>query len=111
MLAQLANNQPDELYIFKFSQGPGTNPGTVKKNGTYFVDNGNSRLYRVRVDATGTATAQPELLAELPTNIATVQFGAGPGFDPRKVYVTGNPGTVYAIPVGIGCAPIPLPAR
>ena len=42
ILAQLANNKPDELYVFKFSQGPGTNPGTVKKNGTHFVDNGNS---------------------------------------------------------------------
>lgn len=42
ILAQLANNKPDELYIFKFSQTPGTNPGTVKKNGTHFVDNGNA---------------------------------------------------------------------
>jgi len=42
ILAQLANNKPDELYIFKFSQGPGTNPGTVKKNGTHFVDNDSS---------------------------------------------------------------------
>src|SRR4051812_37276029 len=42
ILAQLANNKPDELYIFKFSETPGTNPGTVKKNGTHFVDNGNS---------------------------------------------------------------------
>src|SRR5207302_1176867 len=39
ILAQLANNKPNELYVFKFSQGPGTNPGTVKKNGTHFVDN------------------------------------------------------------------------
>src|SRR4051794_25260033 len=39
ILAQLANNKPDELYIFKFSQTPGTNAGTVKKNGTHFVDN------------------------------------------------------------------------
>lgn len=42
ILAQLTNNKPDELYVFKFSQGPGTDPGTVKKNGTHFVDNGNS---------------------------------------------------------------------
>jgi hypothetical protein len=42
ILAQLANNKPDELYIFKFSETPGTNPGTVKKNGTHFVDNGNA---------------------------------------------------------------------
>jgi hypothetical protein len=37
ILAQLANNKPDELYVFKFSQGPGDI--TVKKNGTHFVDN------------------------------------------------------------------------
>lgn len=42
ILAQLANNQPNELYVFKFSQGPGTNPGTIKKNGTHFVDNDSS---------------------------------------------------------------------
>ena len=42
ILVQLANNQPDELYVFKFSQGPGTNPGTIKKNGTHFVDNDNA---------------------------------------------------------------------
>lgn len=42
ILAQLANNKPNELYVFKFSQGPGTNPGTIKKNGTHFVDNDSS---------------------------------------------------------------------
>jgi hypothetical protein len=42
ILAQLANNKPDELYVFKFSQGPGDGPTGVKKNGTHFVDNGNS---------------------------------------------------------------------
>jgi hypothetical protein len=75
----------------------------------YAVDNGNSRLYRVRVDEHGVATASPELLAELPTNIAAAVFGAGPGFDPQKIYMTGNPGAVYAIPLGIGTAPIPMP--
>lgn len=42
ILAQLANNKPDELYVFKFSQGPGDGPTGVKKNGTHFVDNNNS---------------------------------------------------------------------
>jgi hypothetical protein len=46
ILAQLANNKPNELYVFKFSQGPGTDPGTVKKNGTHFVDN-NSSPYNI----------------------------------------------------------------
>jgi hypothetical protein len=40
ILSTLANNQPDELYVFKFSQTPGST--SVKKNGTHFVDNGNS---------------------------------------------------------------------
>ena len=75
----------------------------------YVVDNGNSRLYRVRVDEHGAAASAPELLAELPTNIAAAVFGAGPGFDPKKIYMTGNPGTVYAIAVGVGSAPIPMP--
>jgi hypothetical protein len=75
----------------------------------YAVDNGNSRLYRVRVDEHGAATASPELLVELPTNIAAAVFGAGPGFDPQKIYMTGNPGAVYAISLGIGTAPIPMP--
>lgn len=42
ILARLANEQVDELYVFKFSQGPGTPAGTVKKNGTHYVDNGNA---------------------------------------------------------------------
>lgn len=75
----------------------------------YVVDNGASRLYRVRLDQTGTAIAAPEKLAELPTNIAAAVFGAGPGYDPRKIYMTGNPGVVYAIPVGVGSAPVPMP--
>jgi hypothetical protein len=52
ILAQLANNKPNELYVFKFSQGPGTNPGTVKKNGTHFVDNNNSP-YNIGGDTAG----------------------------------------------------------
>jgi hypothetical protein len=41
ILAQLTNNKPDELYVFKFSQTPGSS-GPVKLNGTHFVDNGNA---------------------------------------------------------------------
>lgn len=43
LLASLANNQPNELYIFKFSQTGWTRPGienAVKKNGCHYVDNG-----------------------------------------------------------------------
>ncbi len=42
ILANLSQEQPDELYVFKFSQGPGDTSSGVKKNGTHFVDNGNS---------------------------------------------------------------------
>lgn len=76
----------------------------------YAVDQGSSKLYRVRVDATGTATAAPELLASFPTNVANAQFGSGAGFDASKLYVTGNPGTVYTLDLGIGGAPTPQPA-
>lgn len=38
-LAQLANAQVDELYVFKFSQGPGDGASGVKKNGTHYSDN------------------------------------------------------------------------
>jgi sugar lactone lactonase YvrE len=77
----------------------------------YVVDNGVSRLFRVRLDQNGTAIAAPEMLAELPTNIAAANFGVGAGYDPQKLYMTGNPGVVYAIPIGVGGAPTPMPTR
>lgn len=75
----------------------------------YAVDQGGSKLYRVRVDANGNATQAPELLAQFPTNVANAQFGAGPGFDPKKLYVTGNPGTIYTVDLGVGGGPVPQP--
>jgi hypothetical protein len=39
ILANMANARADELYVFKFSQGPGDGPTGVKKNGTQYVDN------------------------------------------------------------------------
>jgi hypothetical protein len=75
----------------------------------YVVDQGSSRLFRIKVDATGTATAAPELLATFPTNVANAQFGAGPGFNPKVLYVTGNPGTVYGVAVGVPGAPVAAP--
>lgn len=43
ILANLAGSQPDELYVFKFSQTAnwdrGKTPDAVKKNGVHFVDN------------------------------------------------------------------------
>jgi sugar lactone lactonase YvrE len=75
----------------------------------YAVDQRNSQLYRVRIDANGDAAATPELLASFPTNVANAQFGAGPGFDPHKLYVTGNPGTVYVVDLGVAGGPVPQP--
>ncbi len=46
ILANLGNNRPDELYVFKFSQGPGDGASGVKKNGTHYSDN-NSAPYNV----------------------------------------------------------------
>jgi hypothetical protein len=46
ILAQLANNRPDELYAFKFSQTAWTGASGVKKNGTHYVDN-NSSPYNI----------------------------------------------------------------
>lgn len=43
LLASLANNQPNELYVFKFSQTAWDRkgiPNAVKKNGCHYVDNG-----------------------------------------------------------------------
>jgi sugar lactone lactonase YvrE len=75
----------------------------------YAVDQGRSRLFRVRTDDSGAATAAPELLASFPTNVANAQFGSGEGFDPKKLYVAGNPGTVYALDLGVAGAPVPTP--
>jgi sugar lactone lactonase YvrE len=75
----------------------------------YVVDNGASKVYRVRIDANGAAAGAPELLGSFPKNVAAVNFGSGPGFDPKKIYLTGNPGVVYAISVGVTGAPVPTP--
>ena len=51
----------------------------------------------------------PELLASFPENVANAQFGLGTGFDVNTLYAVGNPGNVYAVPLGIPGAPIPTP--
>ncbi|UQA58028.1 gluconolactonase [Polyangium aurulentum] len=73
----------------------------------YVVDQGGSRLFRVRLDASGAAKGPAELLAEFPENVANAQFGSGPGFEPTMLYAAGNPGVVYAVPVGVPGAPVP----
>lgn len=74
----------------------------------YAVDNANDRLYRSRLDASGKVLCT-ELLASFPTSVANAQFGKGPGFDPATLYVTGEPGKVYAVPVGVPGVAVPMP--
>jgi sugar lactone lactonase YvrE len=75
----------------------------------YAVDNGDAELYRVRLDAAGVAQGPAELLASFPTSVANAQFGSGQGFDPMTLYVTGNPGTIYAVAAGVAGALVPTP--
>lgn len=75
----------------------------------YVVDQAAGDVYRVKLDAAGAAVGQEELIAELPQNVANAQFGSGPGWDPKTLYAAGNPGAVYAIPVGVPGAPVPTP--
>jgi len=73
----------------------------------YAVDNGSNRLYRIRRDSTGAKVGSAQLLATFPAGVANAQFGRGPGFQPESLYVSGNAGTVYVVPVGVAGAPIP----
>jgi sugar lactone lactonase YvrE len=73
----------------------------------YVLDQGNSRLYRIKRDATGAKVGSAELLAQFPQNVANAQFGRGAGFAPTSLYVSGVPGTVYVVPAGVTSAPIP----
>jgi hypothetical protein len=52
---------------------------------------------------------KPEQLAHFTTPVANAAFGAGPGFDPKTLYVIGAPGSMYAVPVGIAGAAVPFP--
>jgi hypothetical protein len=64
-------------------------------------------MYRIKLDASGAAVGEPELLAGFAKNVANAQFGSGPGFDPMTLYAVGTPGSIYAVPVGVPGAPIP----
>lgn len=74
------------------------------------LDNGRSRLFRVRTDVQGNAVGDAELLATFPKNVAAANFGAGPGFDAKTLYVTGNPGVVYTLQLGVGGKNVVHPA-
>jgi hypothetical protein len=75
----------------------------------YAVDQANSRLYRMNLDAEAELVGQPELLAQFASNVANAQFGRGPGWDPESLYLSGNPGDLYRVVVGVEGAPIGLP--
>ena len=72
----------------------------------YVVDQGNSTLYRVWLDALGQATDAAAELANFPSNVANAQFGVGEGFDTNTLYLSGNPGDVYTLAVAVPGAPI-----
>lgn len=74
----------------------------------YAVDQGNDRVYRFWLDAQAVLVGAPELLAEFDDNVANAQFGWGPGWEPESLYLAGNPGEIYELPVGVPGAPIGL---
>lgn len=71
----------------------------------YAVDQGKNRVFRFNLDAGGVLVGQPQLLATFDENVANAQFG-GTGFDATKLYLTGTPGVVYSIDVGVAGAPV-----
>lgn len=91
--------------------GAGLDGMTLDQCGNlYVVDQRNSKLYRLRTQPTGAAAAAPELLASFPINVSNPQFGLGDGFDAQTVYVSGNPGTLFAVNVGVAGQPTFVPA-
>jgi len=75
----------------------------------YAVDQGNGRLFRGILDGEAELVGQPELLAEFDSGVANAQFGQGPGWDPESLYLSGNPGDLWRVAVGVEGAPIGLP--
>ncbi|WP_437752729.1 SMP-30/gluconolactonase/LRE family protein [Sorangium sp. So ce1389] len=75
----------------------------------YTIDSKDRELYRVQLDAGGAALGGPELLATFPTSVANAQFGSGPGFNAKTLYVGGAAGSIYAVALGIVGAPVPAP--
>lgn len=77
----------------------------------YAVDNDNPRVFRLMLDQNAEAIDDLTNIVDgtLGSNVANAQFGRGEGFDPNSLYVTGTPGTVYRLEVGVPGAEIPLP--
>ena len=76
----------------------------------YAVDNGTPRVFRLMLDENAEAIGElTDIVDGNMQNVANAQFGRGEGFDPNSIYVTGNPGVVYRLEVGVPGAEIPLP--
>ncbi len=76
----------------------------------YAVDNGTPRVFRLMLDENADAIGElTNIVDGNMQNVANAQFGRGEGFDPNSLYVTGNPGVVYRLEVGVPGAEIPLP--
>lgn len=126
----VVNDATHQLFYSEYSKGkihrvnldqPGSAPVLVAQiNGAsvdgivldqcgniYAMDNGSARLFRVKTNPDGTAASSPELIASFPSNVANAQFGLGPGFEPESIYVTGNPGSVYKVALGVKGALVP----
>jgi sugar lactone lactonase YvrE len=79
----------------------------------YAVDNANGRLYRLILTVGGDLSGEPELVATIPPitpgdpQVANAQFGSGEGWNATSLYVAGNEGVVWEVPVGVGGAPVP----
>lgn len=71
----------------------------------YVISYGGKKLFRVLLDAKGDAKDDPEDIATFPGEAGEV---ANPvfarGIAPTEIYVTGNPGNVYRIDVGVESA-------
>jgi|GEM_PF-1475706 len=77
----------------------------------YAVDNGGTaRVFRLMLDENADAVGDATNIVDgTMENVANAQFGRGEGFDETSLYVTGGPGTVYRLDVGVPGAEIPLP--
>jgi len=92
---------------------PGTAPDGLNMDACgnlYVVDQGNSALYRVFLDAAGGPVGEPELLVEeFDSNVANAVWGRGPGWDPLSLYAAGVPGGIYRVEVGVPGLPAAPP--
>lgn len=76
----------------------------------YAVDNGTPRVFRLMLDENADAIGElTNIVDGNMQNVANAQFGRGDGFDPNSLYVTGDPGVVFRLEVGVPGAEIPLP--